>query len=106
MAKDFSGTAKSIVDAIGGIDNIKNLTHCMTRLRFILIDESKANDELVKSIPGVIGLVKQSGQYQVIIGNNVASVYNEIMKLGLPDNTPPTQDKGKLTLKKSWNQYS
>ena len=100
MAKDFSDTAKSIVDAIGGIDNIKNLTHCMTRLRFILFDEDIANDELLKSITGVIGLVKQSGQYQVIIGNNVASVYNEIMKLGIPDSSPSTQDKSKLTLKK------
>lgn len=100
MAKDFSDTAKSIIDAIGGKDNVKNLTHCMTRLRFILVDESIASDELIKSIPGVIGLVKQSGQYQVIIGNNVASVYNEIMKMEIFDGSSSDQDKSKLTLKK------
>ena len=83
MALDFKAMAQSIVEAIGGVDNVKNLTHCMTRLRFILIDETKANDEAIKKLPGVIGLVKQSGQYQVIVGNNVASAYAEIMKLGI-----------------------
>ncbi|WP_270765368.1 PTS glucose/sucrose transporter subunit IIB [Weissella confusa] len=75
MAQDFKKPASSVVDAVGGVGNVTNLTHCMTRLRFILKDEAKASDETVKNIPGVMGLVKQGGQYQIIIGNNVAAAY-------------------------------
>ncbi|MCT0949794.1 PTS cellobiose/arbutin/salicin transporter subunit IIBC [Weissella confusa] len=83
MAQDFKKLASSVVDAVGGVGNVTNLTHCMTRLRFILKDEAKASDETVKNIPGVMGLVKQGGQYQIIIGNNVAAAYKEILALGV-----------------------
>ncbi|WP_243416154.1 PTS transporter subunit EIIB [Lactococcus petauri] len=53
--------AETILQAIGGVENVENLTHCMTRLRFILKDESKADDDKVKNINGVMGLVKQGG---------------------------------------------
>ena len=75
--------AEEILKNIGGSDNVKNLTHCMTRLRFVLKDESKANDEGIKNIDGVMGLRKQGGQYQVIVGNNVSKTYTELMKLGV-----------------------
>ncbi|KRN99349.1 beta-glucoside-specific PTS transporter subunit IIABC [Companilactobacillus kimchiensis] len=78
-AKD---SAKQIYDAVGGEDNINYLTHCVTRLRFRLKDESKVDDEKVKQIPGVMGINHQNGQYQVIIGNAVSDFYNEVVKLG------------------------
>lgn len=82
MAKDYAVIAKQIVENIGGIENVESITHCMTRLRFSLKDESLANDSVVKEINGVMGVVRQGGQYQVIIGNNVAYAYKEIVKLG------------------------
>ena len=104
MAQNFKAMAKSIVTSIGGVDNVKNLTHCMTRLRFVLKDESKADDEAVKKIPGVMGLTKQSGQYQIIIGNDVAAAYAEIVKLGVAGGTVAEvvedKPKEKLTLRK------
>ncbi|MGU3491854.1 PTS glucose/sucrose transporter subunit IIB [Staphylococcus saprophyticus] len=65
---------------MGGSGNVKNLTHCMTRLRFVLKDESKANDETIKNWDGVMGLRKQGGQYQIIVGNNVSKTYAELME--------------------------
>lgn len=92
-----------MVDAVGGVGNVTNLTHCMTRLRFILKDEAKASDETVKNIPGVMGLVKQGGQYQIIIGNNVAAAYKEILALGVDGGATvdaSEQPKQKWTLKR------
>lgn len=103
MAQDFKKLASSVVDAVGGVGNVTNLTHCMTRLRFILKDEAKASDETVKNIPGVMGLVKQGGQYQIIIGNNVAAAYKEILALGVDGGATvdaSEQPKQKWTLKR------
>ena len=82
MAKDYTVVCKKILEHIGGIENIASVTHCMTRLRFVLKDESLAEDEAIKAVDGVMGLVKQGGQYQVIIGNHVGTAYQEILKLG------------------------
>ena len=103
MAQDFKKLASSVVDAVGGVGNVTNLTHCMTRLRFILKDEAKASDETVKNIPGVMGLVKQGGQYQIIIGNNVAAANKEILALGVDGGATvdaSEQPKQKWTLKR------
>ncbi|MBJ7657367.1 PTS cellobiose/arbutin/salicin transporter subunit IIBC [Weissella confusa] len=103
MAQDFKKLASSVVDAVGGVGNVTNLTHCMTRLRFILKDEAKASDETVKNIPGVMGLVKQGGQYQIIIGNNVAAAYKEILAHGVDGGATvdaSEQPKQKWTLKR------
>ncbi|GAB1612336.1 PTS cellobiose/arbutin/salicin transporter subunit IIBC [Mammaliicoccus lentus] len=93
--------AEEILKNIGGSDNVKNLTHCMTRLRFVLKDESKANDEGIKNIDGVMGLRKQGGQYQVIVGNNVSKTYTELMKLGVSGGAKSNEpvEKEKLTFK-------
>ena len=77
MARDYAVVSKNIAEHIGGADNIASVTHCMTRLRFVLKDETLANDEAVKAIDGVMGLVKQGGQYQIIIGNHVESAYRK-----------------------------
>ena len=77
--------AKEILTNIGGKDNIKSFTHCATRLRFNLIDESKFNQDSLKKVSGVIGTVMSGGQSQVIIGTDVSHVYDEL-KLLIPDN--------------------
>nr|WP_294494130.1 PTS transporter subunit EIIB [uncultured Anaerosporobacter sp.] len=65
MAIDYSITAKALVKELGGDENIKNVTHCATRLRFILKDAKNINTDTVKKIPGVITTVEAGGQYQV-----------------------------------------
>lgn len=79
---DYAVVAKKILEKIGGEGNVNSVQHCMTRLRFVLKDESKADDEAIKKIKGVMGVTKQGGQYQVIIGNNVGTCYKELVKLG------------------------
>ena len=78
---DYSVTAKELIKKLGGEKNVDSLTHCMTRLRFVLKDENGIDDKAVENIPGVMGIMKKGGQYQVIIGNNVAKCYSEINKL-------------------------
>lgn len=75
---DYKETAKNIIENIGGEDNVSYLYHCATRLRFNLKDSSKANTDAVKKIPGVMGAVEKGGQYQVIVGSDVGSVFREI----------------------------
>ena len=83
MAKlDYAETSKKIVEAVGGAGNISSATNCMTRLRLVLKDESKANDSKVEAIKGVKGVMKQGGQYQIIIGNEVSNLFKEFKKLG------------------------
>lgn len=81
MAIDYSITAKALVKELGGDENIVNVTHCATRLRFILKDAQKVNKETVSKIPGVITVVEAGGQYQVVIGNHVQDAYKEVLKL-------------------------
>ena len=79
MAKDYAAISKKIVENIGGVENIASVTHCMTRLRFVVKDEGKINDAAVKATDGVMGVVNQGGQYQIIIGNHVEEAYNEVL---------------------------
>ena len=79
---NYENLAKQILKNVGGQENVSNLTHCATRLRFNLKDLSKANTEAIKKIKGVMGVVDKGAQYQVIIGSDVSSVYKEILKLG------------------------
>lgn len=77
----YEKLSKEIIEAVGGKDNIISLVHCATRLRFTLKDESKADDEKINSIEGVLSLVKKGGQYQLVIGNQVHDVYLDVVKL-------------------------
>ncbi|MDQ0227829.1 beta-glucoside-specific PTS transporter subunit IIABC [Metabacillus niabensis] len=77
---NYQELAKLIIDKVGGEGNIKSLTHCATRLRFNLKDDQKTDEQTLKSTPGVMGVVNKGGQYQVIIGSDVANVYKEIAK--------------------------
>lgn len=72
---DFKKTATGILENVGGVENISNMTHCATRLRLNLKDQSKANDEAVKEVDGVVNIVKKAGQYQILIGTEVPHVY-------------------------------
>ncbi|MBI0155362.1 MULTISPECIES: beta-glucoside-specific PTS transporter subunit IIABC [Gilliamella] len=83
--------AEVIIEHVGGKDNITSLVHCATRLRFALKDESKANAEFLKKQAGIITVVQSGGQFQVVIGNSVADVFNAIMQL-THLNEKPTND--------------
>ncbi len=82
MAMDYADVSKRIISAVGGADNISSATHCMTRLRLILKDQSKADDSRVEGIKGVKSVIKQGGQYQIVIGNEVSNLFKEFSKLG------------------------
>ena len=77
----YEKLAKDIVNLIGGKENVISLTHCITRLRFKLKDDGKANDEAIKGLDGVITVMKSGGQYQVVVGNKVPDVYADVIKL-------------------------
>ncbi|MCO4519709.1 PTS system, beta-glucoside-specific IIABC component [Streptococcus infantarius subsp. infantarius] len=81
--KDYTELAKDIVAHVGGKDNVVNVRHCVTRLRFVLKDESKADDDYLKQRDGVVTVVKAGGQYQVVIGNHVPDVYASVLETGV-----------------------
>ncbi len=74
----YGKLAEFIVEKVGGKENIKSLTHCITRLRFQLADEGKADDNALKGSDGIVTVMKSGGQYQVVIGNHVADVYADV----------------------------
>lgn len=78
---DYRKLAEEILQNVGGSDNISGLTHCATRLRFNLKDEGKAKTDVLKGTKGVMGVVSSGGQYQVIIGSDVASVYKPLVEM-------------------------
>ena len=83
MAKiDYNALAPFIVENVGGKKNIVSLTHCVTRLRFRLKDESKANTTALKEKNGILDVIQKGGQYQVVIGNAVEDAYDAVLKLG------------------------
>lgn len=78
---DFKLAAKEILENVGGPENLANMTHCATRLRLTLKDPSKANDDAVKEIDGVVNVVNKAGQYQILIGTEVPKLYDEFEAL-------------------------
>ena len=79
---DYNALAPFIVENVGGKENIVSLTHCVTRLRFRLKDESKANTTALKEKNGILDVIQKGGQYQVVIGNAVEDAYDAVLKLG------------------------
>ena len=73
----YENDAKRLLDLIGGKENIQAVSHCMTRMRFVLVDPKKADEKAIEELPSVKGTFTQAGQYQVIIGNDVSVFYNE-----------------------------
>lgn len=72
----FKDEAKKLLTLVGGKENIQAVTHCVTRMRFVLVDPSLANIEAIEKLPSAKGTFTQSGQFQVIIGNEVQEYYN------------------------------
>ena len=86
--------AKEIVKNVGGKENILGLVHCITRLRFTLKDENIAKDEVLKAMEGVVTVMKSGGQYQVVIGNHVPEVFEDVMELiDLKEGTAPAAEQ-------------
>lgn len=79
----FQTSAQQIIDLVGGFSNVNHLTHCMTRLRFNLKDESLAiaNKSVLEKVPGVLQVVQAGGQFQVVIGKQVEQMYQSVMTL-------------------------
>lgn len=77
----YQVTAREVVEAIGGSDNIKSVIHCFTRLRFSLKDDSIPDDDQVNQISGVLDVARANNQYQVVIGQTVDDVYDEVIKI-------------------------
>ena len=101
MSKNYAALANQILTAIGGADNVVAVTHCMTRLRFVVKDNQRVDAPALKALQGVLGVVRSDNQCQVIIGNTVSQAYREVLNL-LPGELRPAEPQGKppLTLKR------
>jgi beta-glucoside PTS system EIICBA component len=86
--------AKDIIENVGGKENVNSVVHCITRLRFKLKDEGKANTDALKNMEGVITVMKSGGQYQVVIGNHVPDVYKTVVEIGGFQNQSPVEEDG------------
>jgi len=78
----YTKLAESILENVGGAENVNGLTHCITRLRFKLKDEGKAQTDVLKDMDGIVTVMQAGGQYQVVIGNHVGDVFEEIQAIG------------------------
>ena len=97
--------ASFIIKNVGGKENVNNVIHCITRLRFYLKDENKANDDVLKNQRGILDVMHASGQYQVVIGNEVTNVFDEVVKqLGPIDSeaAPAPEDDDKNPVSKAF----
>lgn len=102
MAKDYAKTAQDIVTNLGGKKNVKEAFHCITRLRFYLIDKSKVDLDKIKKIKGVLGAQFSGDQLQVIMGNEVTSYFDEVIKIVGQDKQ--TNNNEEVSKKKSWKE--
>lgn len=94
MASKYDGLARIIIQNVGGKSNITSLTHCITRLRFKLKDESKANTDILKGTDGVVTVIQSGGQYMVVIGNQVGDVYDAVVSAGHLESIAAAPDDG------------
>lgn len=101
MAKkklNYNEVAKNIIAGVGGKENVNSVRHCITRVRFKLKDESKADDELIQNFEGVISVVHGGGEYMVVIGDAVVEVYNAVVEqLGLLETDKNEDDQADKT---------
>jgi len=96
---NYEQQAATILKKVGGAENITNVGHCATRLRFNLVDESKADTDGLKATEGVVGVVSKGGEYQVVIGAEVSQVYEKMQKL-LPEGSG--SKRGNEEVKGNW----
>jgi PTS system trehalose-specific IIC component len=97
----YTDSAKQLLEQVGGSDNISVVTHCATRMRFVLKDPKKADVKSVEQIDLVKGTFTQAGQFQVIIGNEVSTFYNEFTKISGVSDT--TKEDAKVAAKQNMN---
>ncbi len=106
MAGKYDELASKIVELVGGPSNVNSVAHCITRVRFKLKDEAKANDDAIAAMPEVIKVMHANGQYQVVVGNIVEEVYDAVLAAGnfsnggaaaADDDDEDTKAKGRST---------
>ncbi|MCM2983478.1 beta-glucoside-specific PTS transporter subunit IIABC [Niallia circulans] len=97
----YEQLAKDIIQNVGGKENVKSVTHCITRLRFKLKDESKANTEVLKDMDEIVTVIKSGGQYQVVIGNHVPDVYKDVVAAGGFSSSAPVDSEDENQEKQS-----
>lgn len=90
----YEQLARDIIQHVGGKENVNSVVHCITRLRFKLKDEQKADTETIKNMDGVVTVMKSGGQYQVVIGNHVPDVYKAVVEVGGFQNQSPVEEEG------------
>lgn len=93
MSKEYQTLATQIIALVGGKENVANVYHCQTRLRFTLVDSLKADTEDLEKLDGVTKVIINAGQYQIVIGTHVADVFEEIEKLVEISQDTTTQEK-------------
>src|SRR5690625_988673 len=96
MARDYETLAREIIENVGGSSNIDSARHCATRLRFVLKDFDKPDDEKIEQLDDVTATVKKGSKYEVIISSSIGEVYEEVAKQ-LPNNNTPDDDNIKTT---------
>lgn len=100
----YEQLAKDIIANVGGKENVNSVVHCITRLRFKLKDEGKANTDVIKNMEGVVTVMKSGGQYQVVIGNHVPDVYKAVVEIG-GFNNQTSEDKQDEKSQGLFNQF-
>ena len=97
----FERDAREMLEAIGGKENIAAVTHCATRMRFVLNDPSLANEKAIDDLTSVKGMFTNAGQFQVIIGNDVSTFYNEFTAYSGIEGV--SKEQGKVLAKQNQN---
>ena len=95
MKKNYSKSAEKLIEAMGGKENIKKVFHCMTRLRFYVKDKNKINETDIKNLTEISGVNWYQDQFQVIAGNHVNDMYEELIKKGIPNDDEQTSELNK-----------
>ncbi len=106
MASKYDGLARIIIQNVGGKSNIESLTHCITRLRFKLKDESKAQTEVLKDTDGIVTVIQSGGQYMVVIGNHVPDVYAAVCDVGHISGSAPAAEGAEEGPKEKVNLFN
>ena len=101
MAGKFTEDSRKLLAYVGGRENIAAVSHCVTRMRFVLNDPSKADTSAIEALPSAKGTFTQAGQFQVIIGNAVADFYNDFVKVAGVEGV--SKDAVKQAAKKNQN---
>ncbi len=97
MIMNYEELALRILELVGGKENVSGVSHCATRLRLTLKDETLADDESIKNLDGVVAVNRSAGQYQIIIGQSVANVFREMNKLVDVEKAEPVKKKMKFS---------